>query len=61
MSARRGWPPRSQGRDGAVRIARRASKRREAISLNLASMIDVTFLLLLYFLVTTVLTLPEDR
>ncbi|MHC4768655.1 MAG: biopolymer transporter ExbD, partial [Planctomycetota bacterium] len=29
--------------------------------LNLASMIDVTFLLLLYFLVTTVLSLPEDR
>ena len=24
-------------------------------------MIDVTFLLLLYFLVTTVLSLPEDR
>ncbi len=31
------------------------------VSLNLASMIDVTFLLLLYFLVTTVLARPEDR
>ena len=31
------------------------------ITLNLASMIDVTFLLLLYFLVTTVLARPEDR
>ncbi len=31
------------------------------VALNLASMIDVTFLLLLYFLVTTVLARPEDR
>ena len=31
------------------------------VTLNLASMIDVTFLLLLYFLVTTVLARPEDR
>jgi biopolymer transport protein ExbD len=29
--------------------------------LNLVSMIDVTFLLLIYFMVTTVLTDPEDR
>ncbi len=36
-------------------------RRRQPIQLNLASMIDVTFLLLLYFLVTTVLALPEDR
>ena len=31
------------------------------VALNLASMIDVTFLLLLYFLVTTVLARPEDH
>ena len=37
------------------------SRRRSTITLNLASMIDVTFLLLLYFLVTTVLARPEDR
>ena len=36
-------------------------RRRQPIQLNLASMIDVTFLLLLYFMVTTVLALPEDR
>ena len=29
-------------------------------AVNLSSMIDVTFLLLIYFLVTTVLTPPED-
>ena len=28
---------------------------------NMSSMIDVTFLLLIYFLVTTVLTPPEDE
>jgi len=44
-----------------VRLSRKASRRREPIALNLASMIDVTFLLLLYFLVTTVLAMPEDR
>jgi biopolymer transport protein ExbD len=44
-----------------VRLSRRASGRREPIALNLASMIDVTFLLLLYLLVTTVLAPPEDR
>lgn len=31
------------------------------ITLNLASMIDVTFLLLIYFILTTVLAKPEDR
>jgi biopolymer transport protein ExbD len=38
-------------------------KRRgiDRITLNLASMIDVTFLLLIYFLLTTVLATPEDR
>jgi biopolymer transport protein ExbD len=44
-----------------MRLARRASPRREPVALNLASMIDVTFLMLLYFLVTTVLALPEAR
>lgn len=39
----------------------RRRRRREGITLNLASMIDVTFLLLLYFMVTTVLARPEDR
>jgi len=39
------------------------SKRRrgQTITLNLASMIDVVFLLLTYFLVTTTLTPPEER
>ena len=46
----------------AVWIRGTASRRRrQHIQLNLASMIDVTFLLLLYFLVTTVLARPEDR
>jgi biopolymer transport protein ExbD len=31
------------------------------VTLNLASMIDLTFLLLIYFMVTTVLARPEDR
>ena len=45
-----------------MRIRHRSSSRsRQTIALNLASMIDVTFLLLLYFIVTTVLTKPEDR
>jgi len=44
-----------------MRITRKSTRRRDTITLNLASMIDVTFLLLLYFLVTTVLALPEDR
>jgi len=33
----------------------------DRITLNLASMIDVTFLLLIYFLVTQVTARPEDR
>lgn len=41
------------GRSRAVRLQR--------ITLNLASMIDVTFLLLIYFILTTVLAFPEDR
>ena len=39
-----------------------SSRRRiERITLNLASMIDVTFLLLIYFMVSTVFARPEDR
>lgn len=44
-----------------IRRSRSGTRRRETVSLNLASMIDVTFLLLLYFMVTTVLAEPEDR
>ena len=45
-----------------MRIRCKASRRRaEGITLNLASMIDVTFLLLIYFMVTTVLAQREDR
>ena len=44
-----------------MKIGRKSTRRRQTITLNLASMIDVTFLLLLYFLVTTVLARPEDR
>lgn len=41
--------------------ARQSSRRASRITLNLASMIDVTFLLLIYFMVTMVLTTTEDR
>ena len=44
-----------------MKLQRRQSRRQRTVTLNLASMIDVTFLLLLYFLVTTVLASPEDR
>lgn len=45
-----------------MRIQRKPSRRRpRSITLNLASMIDVTFLLLMYFMVTMVLAQPEDR
>ena len=37
------------------------SRRLSHTALNLASMIDVTFLLLIYFIVTTVFTFPEDK
>ena len=37
------------------------SRRAVQVTLNLASMIDVTFLLLIYFMVTTVIAIPEDR
>lgn len=36
-------------------------RRLDRITLNLASMIDVTFLMLIYFLVTTVMARNEDR
>jgi biopolymer transport protein ExbD len=45
-----------------MRIRLRPSRRRlEQITLNLASMIDVTFLLLTYFMVTMVLAAQEDH
>ena len=45
-----------------MRIRVRPSRRRpKRITLNLASMIDVTFLLLIYFMVTTVLVDKEDH
>ena len=45
-----------------MRIRVKPSRRRsDRITLNLASMIDVTFLLLIYFMVTTVLAKQEDR
>jgi len=40
--------------------SRQQSHRLNRAAVNLSSMIDVTFLLLIYFLVTTVLTPPED-
>ena len=39
----------------------RRRRERHGVALNLASMIDLTFLLLIYFMVTTVLSRPEDR
>ena len=45
-----------------MRIRARPSRRRvDRITLNLASMIDVTFLLLIYFMVTMVLSDQEDH
>jgi len=44
-----------------MRIGVRTKRRPETITLNLASMIDLTFLLLIYFMVTTVIATPEDR
>ena len=41
--------------------ARRSRRPVDRVTLNLASMIDVTFLLLIYFMVTMVLAKPEDR
>ena len=45
-----------------MRIGTRKSRRRQdRVTLNMASFIDAPFLLLAYFLVTTSLTMPEDR
>ena len=41
--------------------AKPSSRRAERITLNLASMIDVTFLLLIYFMVAMVLRNQEDH
>ncbi|MAA53084.1 MAG: hypothetical protein CMJ41_08755 [Phycisphaerae bacterium] len=41
--------------------ARRSRVRVDRLTLNLASMIDVTFLLLVYFIVSTVMARPEDQ
>jgi biopolymer transport protein ExbD len=41
--------------------APQSRRQQQRITLNLASMIDVTFLLLIYFMVTMVLISPEDR
>jgi biopolymer transport protein ExbD len=43
-----------------IRI-RPSSRRTDRITLNLASMIDVTFLMLIYFMVTMVLERQEDH
>lgn len=39
----------------------RRRRRVDQVTLNLASMIDVTFLLLIYFMVVTSIVKPEDR
>jgi biopolymer transport protein ExbD len=45
-----------------MRIRIKPSRRRQdKVTLNMASMIDATFLLLSYFLVTTAMSKPEDR
>jgi len=41
--------------------SRHVRRRGDKIALNLASMIDIVFLLLIYFIVTATLTPPEDR
>lgn len=45
-----------------MRIRVKSSRRRmDRVTLNMASMIDATFLLLAYFLFTTAMSKPEDR
>ncbi|MHC4909396.1 MAG: ExbD/TolR family protein [Planctomycetota bacterium] len=46
-----------------MRKRHRSSRKNRSsrVSLNLASMIDVTFLLLMYFMVTTIFVDPEDK
>ena len=40
---------------------KRSRVRVDRLTMNLASMIDVTFLLLVYFIVSTVMARPEDQ
>ena len=40
---------------------KRSRLRVDRLTMNLASMIDVTFLLLVYFIVSTVMARPEDQ
>lgn len=45
-------------------MSRRRKKNRrrvDRVAISLSSMIDVTFLLLLYFMITTIIIEPEDR
>lgn len=44
-----------------MQFGRGKPKRGGLATLNMSSMIDVTFLLLIYFIVTTVFSLPEDQ
>lgn len=44
-----------------MQFGRGKPKREDSTTLNLSSMIDVTFLLLIYFIVTTVFSPPEDQ
>jgi len=45
-----------------MRFQPRCSRTRvDRLTMNLASMIDVTFLLLVYFIVSTVMARPEDQ
>jgi len=44
-----------------MQFGRGKPKRGGSATLNMSSMIDVTFLLLIYFIVTTVFSPPEDQ
>ncbi len=45
-----------------MRHRRKKTRRRfDRVAISLTSMIDITFLLLLYFMITTIITEPEDR
>jgi len=44
-----------------MQFGRGKPKRGGLATLNMSSMIDVTFLLLIYFIVSTVFSLPEDQ
>lgn len=43
------------------RRARKSRRRVDRVAISLTSMIDITFLLLLYFMITTIIIEPEDR